>query len=217
MLSYLLYTSKSNLKDYKEIDNIILQADKYNNEHNITGILLFDDTYFLQILEGEHDEILNLYEQIKQDERHYEISLKSVGNIDHRNFPEWSMRLSLTSQKSLAPVHVIKSIENINEPLEVEHLLKLLTVILGETFTEYSVEDVKTHKFEVFTSLTAREKTILKEIVKGEAVKTIAEQLNISPKTVSSHIENIKNKAGCATAKEIIKKVFESGYIMYLI
>jgi hypothetical protein len=44
-----------------------------NNDLKITGILMYSDGNFLQVLEGQKDLIDPLFKKIKQDSRHYNI------------------------------------------------------------------------------------------------------------------------------------------------
>jgi hypothetical protein len=46
---------------------------------------------FIQALEGEEEEVLRLYDIIKQDTRHRQVTLLHTGTIDTRNFAGWSM------------------------------------------------------------------------------------------------------------------------------
>lgn len=44
-----------------------------NNNLQITGILLYADGNFFQVLEGEKNQIKNIFDKIKQDARHYNV------------------------------------------------------------------------------------------------------------------------------------------------
>lgn len=65
-------TARMDLQE-QEIDNIMVKTNEYNTAHNITGFLLYNERNFFQLLEGEKEIILNLYEKIKQDRRHKNI------------------------------------------------------------------------------------------------------------------------------------------------
>lgn len=51
--------------------------------------------------------------------------------------------------------------------------------------------------------LTSREREVLALLAQGLRIVQIAEELGISPKTVESHLENIKEKLGCQTVTEL--------------
>jgi len=56
----------------------------WNNNHNITGILLYSEGNFFQVLEGEKQLLIDLFGRIKADERHHNIITifqKEIPNI----------------------------------------------------------------------------------------------------------------------------------------
>lgn len=61
--------------------------------------------------------------------------------------------------------------------------------------------------------LTAREREVLMLIGEGLRNQDIAEQLNISPKTVSRHRENILRKLNLQTRADLIRYALETGLI----
>ena len=68
---YLIYASYSQ-KQWSEEDltNLLRRARAYNGAKEITGMLLFFNNRFLQLLEGSKQNVLPLLEKIKNDERH---------------------------------------------------------------------------------------------------------------------------------------------------
>jgi hypothetical protein len=70
----------------------ILKTSDYNNRRDgITGSLIFDKLWFLQILEGELDCVEATYRRIQADQRHGAVTLMSTRPIFQRQFPDWSM------------------------------------------------------------------------------------------------------------------------------
>ena len=57
-------------------------------------------------------------------------------------------------------------------------------------------------------SLTPRENQISYYIMRGKTAKLIAKALHISPRTVETHIENIKNKFNVHTRAALIERLF---------
>lgn len=60
---------------------------------------------------------------------------------------------------------------------------------------------------DVFIRLTRREATCVYYLVQGYTGKLIAKKLSLSPRTVETHLINIKNKAECNRAIELIRKI----------
>lgn len=218
MLKYLMYSSVSNITDYSDLDTILKQAVNHNLAHNITGILLFDDQHFLQILEGEESELNKLIKTIQQDPRHHEVLIKIAGNLEHRNFEDWSMRLSFAAKGAITPIHEIENNTPDERPEQKEaRLLNIMTKLLGNAFTEYKIADSSRAGINWLNHLTDREREVLKLLLKGNSAKEIGSILDISAKTASNHVDNIRTKLHCPNYKALIKKVFESGHIMYFI
>lgn len=100
MLSRLIYHSENHLgvADGKMIPalNTIMDASNRNNERDgVTGALLFDTLWFLQILEGEREAISSTLRRILSDGRHAEVTIMDCRPIDERLFANWWMGLGL--------------------------------------------------------------------------------------------------------------------------
>ncbi len=74
-----------------DIENILKTARNFNSQNEITGCLLFHNNEFIQILEGEKTKLLELYDSIKNDNRHSNIMLLAQAEKQDRIFPNWSM------------------------------------------------------------------------------------------------------------------------------
>lgn len=62
-------------------------------------------------------------------------------------------------------------------------------------------------------NLTSREKDVAKLVVTGATIKEIGVALGISPRTVESHVENLKLKLGCVKKSALIKQLYaHKGY-----
>src|ERR1035441_9756895 len=53
-----------------ELEEMLAESRIRNQVYGITGVLLFVEGAFLQILEGEKDDVLGLMERIERDPRH---------------------------------------------------------------------------------------------------------------------------------------------------
>jgi hypothetical protein len=72
--------------------NAILRASVRNNERiGITGALLLEDGFFLQVLEGQHDALLAMMARIRVDERHRNIEIRTFVPVVARAFNGWWM------------------------------------------------------------------------------------------------------------------------------
>ncbi len=92
MLSQLIYVSnRKPTCTQEEIEKILNSCKKNNPPLNITGILLYSDTKFIQLVEGEAKVIMSLYDKIKLDTRHSNPIMISYGMIQEKSFPSWHM------------------------------------------------------------------------------------------------------------------------------
>ena len=74
-----------------DIEEILQEARSFNDLHELTGCLVFYNRKFIQILEGEHQTVQEIYSKIKKDERHTHVRLISEDIIEERTFPKWGM------------------------------------------------------------------------------------------------------------------------------
>jgi hypothetical protein len=74
-----------------DLDNILTTSRRNNAMLGITGLLLFIEGGFLQILEGEERAVRELYARVATDPRHANPHLMLDREIPVRAFPQWSM------------------------------------------------------------------------------------------------------------------------------
>lgn len=70
---------------------LLQQAREANSADSITGLLLYHDGHFVQVLEGPETRVRELYERILRDPRHHDIAIVFEQAIDRREFADWSM------------------------------------------------------------------------------------------------------------------------------
>jgi hypothetical protein len=88
----MIYTSEAKTKfSPAELQELLLLARRNNDRDAITGMLLYEDGTFLQVLEGENDVVEATYQRIAADKRHHKIMLIARFEVDHRSFHDWEM------------------------------------------------------------------------------------------------------------------------------
>ena len=89
---FLVYVSSATRPFSGEDLRVLLETCRKNNaELGVTGMLLYKDGNFMQVLEGDEGAVRGLYEKIAADPRHSgEITLQQ-GFAEGRQFPDWSM------------------------------------------------------------------------------------------------------------------------------
>jgi hypothetical protein len=89
---YMLYISTAvKPMNYDDFSALLRQCRDSNNKRGITGMLLYQNGTFMQILEGEKQVVLDLYDEILKDDRHTGVHTVLTGDIEARNFEDWSM------------------------------------------------------------------------------------------------------------------------------
>ena len=104
MLTYILYVSE--LADHcgqHEIRDILKTSRENNSKNSVTGMLISKDKYFLQYIEGPEAQIVELFDKIKNDERHRAIKVVNQGSIFDRVFFNWEM--GFADEKIKQPLH----------------------------------------------------------------------------------------------------------------
>ena len=88
----LTYASTTNQEwSPEELLSLLKQSRTNNGAKNITGILLYSNGTFFQVLEGDEATVEDLYKTIEKDPRHKNCTLIEKLNITERAFPYWSM------------------------------------------------------------------------------------------------------------------------------
>lgn len=74
-----------------DLDEILTKARDKNDDLGVTGMLLYKDKSFLQVIEGERDALDGLYTTIRRDMRHQNVRQLFFRPCDRRNFADWQM------------------------------------------------------------------------------------------------------------------------------
>ena len=74
------------------VARILAKSRKNNAERGIVGGLFFGDGCFLQCLEGPDEAVDRLYERIRADSRHRDVTVLSRNVIARISFGAWSMK-----------------------------------------------------------------------------------------------------------------------------
>ncbi len=75
----------------EDLLNILEVARNRNNEHHITGLLLYSAGIFIQLIEGAPEFVDAIFASILEDKRHENIIRLVDRPAKHKTFPEWSM------------------------------------------------------------------------------------------------------------------------------
>jgi len=83
----------------------LLETARSNNERlGVTGLLLYVEGNFFQVLEGKSSAVKQIYEKILMDKRHTRITRIISETISRPAFTEWSMGFLDLSQDELTEI-----------------------------------------------------------------------------------------------------------------
>ncbi|MDK9725506.1 MAG: ABC transporter substrate-binding protein [Sterolibacteriaceae bacterium MAG5] len=89
---YLLYVSQATAPmDEAELAALLEQSRRANAARNLTGCLVYQEGFFMQMLEGAKADVLDLQARIQRDPRHRNLRIVAQGKTRRRIFPDWSM------------------------------------------------------------------------------------------------------------------------------
>lgn len=97
-----------------------------------------------------------------------------------------------------------------------EIIAAIEAVAAGKTYFSSGVADAilaKDAKANAVVPLTTREQSVLLLLARGSANKEIADQLDISVRTVETHRKNIKKKLGIGTTAGLTRYVIDNGLL----
>lgn len=90
MLNRLVYFSERTCGE-SEISDLVAKAAPRNKARSVTGLLMADESCFIQILEGPRAAVSTLFQEISRDPRHKDIMLVEMSEIAAPSYPSWGM------------------------------------------------------------------------------------------------------------------------------
>jgi hypothetical protein len=91
MLSLIYVSSAVELLSDEELLELLQESRENNARLGITGMLLYKDGNFMQVLEGEDEVVRALAAAIERDRRHKAFTVLIEEPISERQFAGWSM------------------------------------------------------------------------------------------------------------------------------
>jgi len=86
----------------RELSELLRHSRRSNQTRGLTGMLLYHEGSFLQVLEGPKQEVLRLYARIERDPRHVTSRVLLRGEVPERSFAGWAMGFYRTTSESEA-------------------------------------------------------------------------------------------------------------------
>lgn len=102
---HMVYVSSAS-RDMGEEDLVSLleQSRIRNKKQSVTGMLLYAEKMFFQLLEGEKSDVDDIYEDVVRDNRNKWNIVLLEEEISKRTFPDWSMGFKHLSGKEVSSI-----------------------------------------------------------------------------------------------------------------
>jgi hypothetical protein len=105
-LVHCIYCSASTAGDLdaQDLSALLEQCRRNNAKCDVTGMLLFQNGSFFQILEGDRPMVESLFEKISGDPRHGRVTKVVLEPIEERAFASWTMGYPRVTTKDLSEI-----------------------------------------------------------------------------------------------------------------
>jgi hypothetical protein len=104
MLSLIYSSVATDSFDDADLAALLAQSRTANERNDVTGMLLFRNGYFLQLLEGPDAAVRAKMATIRTDPRHTKVTMLLEELVEERQFPEWTMAFVPSSDADLDEV-----------------------------------------------------------------------------------------------------------------
>jgi len=115
MISLVYASSATQLFSDEALKDLLRQSRDNNARLGLTGMLLYKDGNFMQLLEGRESDLMALYAKIERDPRHHGLLKILQRPIAEREFSSWSMGFKNLDDPGLSNMPGYSSF--MNEPL----------------------------------------------------------------------------------------------------
>jgi len=108
-MTQLVYSSLMVVSDHMlltTVDEIVSRSARANRKLEITGCILFSGRRVVQFLEGPESSVHSLYERIKTDPRHREVTTLYSAHAKNREAKNWPMALCNVDKITEGAEHV---------------------------------------------------------------------------------------------------------------
>lgn len=101
-----------------QLTALLEEARTRNQEHQITGMLLYKNRRFIQLLEGPRDAVEKIYRDIREDDRNAGNIVIEKSEIENRLFSDWKMGFENLDHYDMSEIEGYTDFLNQSVPLE---------------------------------------------------------------------------------------------------
>jgi len=138
-LIHLVYVSFANKSlTEKELDALLTEIRGKNAQQNVTGLLLYNDLNFIQVIEGTKETIHKVFNSIEQDSRHTNVVKLLEEPIKKRAFPDWYMGYRKLSEEQSSSIPGFSNFLNGEDQEKIIQDSTQQVMYLLESFRKYT-------------------------------------------------------------------------------
>lgn len=115
MYQLIYLSTATRLMEEKDLADLLEESRRNNLDHQITGLLLYLDGTFIQVIEGEEEKIRTLISNIIDDERNKDLQILNEDEIESRHFHGWSMGFLKIPVRELSKLEGFASIRHADD------------------------------------------------------------------------------------------------------
>ena len=131
MIHLIYISSATNWPSEEDLKKLLEQSRARNLKKNITGMLLYDNATYMQVLEGEEEDVHDIYNSILKDPRNTGNVTLVEEEINQRDFPDWSMGFKNLKNHSPEELPGFQDIFNgkLDKELAIKNITKALSLL----------------------------------------------------------------------------------------
>ncbi len=112
MIQITYLSSATRAMSQEDLEDILRTARDNNARLGVTGMLLYGNKTFIQILEGEEGVVNDLVKTIKRDPRHTNFQIVKKKPIDQHEYADWSMGFKRVSGQDFQAVKGLEQLKD---------------------------------------------------------------------------------------------------------
>lgn len=121
----------------EDLKGLLDKARTHNQAHKISGLLLYQAGFFLQVLEGDPEVVMDLFARIEKDERHTGVQMLFDQEVAERGFADWSMGFHVVTDPDLASCEGYSDVLTGEVPTTEIDLANEMTFCMVSMFKQY--------------------------------------------------------------------------------
>ena len=127
-LRRIIYTSQASKPLSKRgLLDMLHESRAFNSIDNISGVLMHRKGTFIQVIEGNPEDVEDLFTRIQRDSRHKEVKIILDSSVDSRHFSNWAMGCADFDEPELSLIPGIRT--DLSDPQVIEDIITRLPEI----------------------------------------------------------------------------------------